>query len=88
MDAIKKKMMSLAAETAQAEARAKQFEDEANAASSLADKTEDQVCNNWLVLMCVAFDSCFDYLFRLGIFRRSFRPWRASMIPALRTSSM
>ena len=43
MDAIKKKMMSLASETAQAEARAKSFEEEAIAATTLADKTEEQV---------------------------------------------
>ncbi len=43
MDAIKKKMLSLQAETAQAEARAKQFEEEASIASTLADKTEEQV---------------------------------------------
>ena len=42
MDAIKKKMMSLASETAQAEARAKSFEEEAIAATTLADKTEEQ----------------------------------------------
>ena len=45
MDAIKKKMMSLASETAIAEARAKQFEEEARQASAIADKTEEQVRN-------------------------------------------
>lgn len=43
MDAIKKKMMSLASETASAEARAKKYEQEAHEASNLADKTEEQV---------------------------------------------
>ena len=43
MDAIKKKMMSLASETSMAEERAKKFEDEAIEASKLADRTEEQV---------------------------------------------
>jgi len=43
MDAIKKKMLSLAAETQAAEARAKQFEEEAQAATALADKNEETV---------------------------------------------
>ena len=43
MDAIKKKMTSLASETAIAEARAVKFEEEAKSASEIADRTEEQV---------------------------------------------
>jgi len=50
MDAIKKKMLSLAAETEAAEARAKKFEDEAQSATILADKNEETVMLQWLLL--------------------------------------
>ena len=57
MDAIKKKMMSLASETAQAEARAKSFEEEAIAATTLADKTEEQGSVSKYLISCLQ-----DYL--------------------------
>ena len=65
MDAIKKKMMSLASETSIANARAKKFEEEAIEASALADKTEEQVRNIQKKLQSFEgqFDHCSENLF-------------------------
>lgn len=65
MEAIKKKMTSLAAETANAEARAKKYEDESKVANDIADKTEDQVRNLQKKLQALEgkYDSTTENLF-------------------------
>jgi tropomyosin-1 len=69
MDAIKKKMMSLASETNVANAKAKRFEDEAIEAGKLADKTEEQVRTLQKKLQSFEgqFDHCFENLFNASV---------------------
>ena len=69
MDAIKKKLMCLSAETKQAEDRAKVYEDEACRAANSADKLEEQLRNLQKKYQNIEgqFDACSEDLFNATI---------------------
>lgn len=69
MDAIKKKMCSLAAETEWATKKAEKFEEEARRAGEAADKTEEHVRNLQKKIQSIEgqFDVCAEDLFNASI---------------------
>ena len=69
MDSIKKKMITLAAATDDANARAQKFQEECEKWSDIADKHEDQLKNIQKKIQSMegSFDACTEQLFEVSL---------------------